>query len=239
MASKVDRPVVLVVLDGWGHRESTDGNAIAMAHTPTWDRLWARAPRTLLDASGRAVGLPDGQMGNSEVGHLNLGAGRVVMQDLVRIGEAIRDGSFFQNDAFRAACAHVRTSGGTLHLMGLVGDGTRARIRAAGTSCRTLPYGSMVSVTMPSRSPMILPVMVDPSSSVSVVNAYWSLTTLLGSRIAVMKSARENRLPAAVMSGPIDSPASAKRWHWRHMPASSTRRPLPRLRGVVASARCA
>jgi len=123
MASKVDRPVVLVVLDGWGHRESTDGNAIAMAHTPTWDRLWARAPRTLLDASGRAVGLPDGQMGNSEVGHLNLGAGRVVMQDLVRIGEAIRDGSFFQNDAFRAACAHVRTSGGTLHLMGLVGDG--------------------------------------------------------------------------------------------------------------------
>ena len=123
MASKVDRPVVLVVLDGWGYRESTDGNAIAMARTPTWDRLWARAPRTLLQASGRAVGLPDGQMGNSEVGHLNLGAGRVVLQDLVRIGESIRDGRFHQNDAFRAACAHVRTTGGTLHLMGLVGDG--------------------------------------------------------------------------------------------------------------------
>ncbi|MBX7118513.1 MAG: 2,3-bisphosphoglycerate-independent phosphoglycerate mutase [Gemmatimonadaceae bacterium] len=123
MASKVDRPVVLVVLDGWGYREATEGNAIAMARTPTWDRLWARAPRTLLEASGRAVGLPAGQMGNSEVGHLNLGAGRVVLQDLVRIGDAIRDGSFHVNPAFRAACAHARASGGTLHLLGLVGDG--------------------------------------------------------------------------------------------------------------------
>ncbi len=123
MGSQVQRPVVLVVLDGWGYREATEGNAIAMAQTPTWDRLWARAPRTLLSASGRAVGLPDGQMGNSEVGHLNLGAGRVVLQDLVRIGESIRDGSFRELPAFRAACAHVRASGGTLHLMGLVGDG--------------------------------------------------------------------------------------------------------------------
>ena len=123
MASLVDRPVVLVVLDGWGYRESTDGNAVAMANTPTWDRLWARASRTLLHASGRAVGLPEGQMGNSEVGHMNLGAGRVVMQDLVRIGAAIGDGSFFANATFRAACAEVRASGGTLHLMGLVGDG--------------------------------------------------------------------------------------------------------------------
>jgi len=123
MASKVDRPVVLVVLDGWGHRAQTDGNAIAVAQTPTWDRLWVRAPKTLLEASGREVGLPEGQMGNSEVGHLNLGAGRVVMQDLVRIGESIRDGSFFSNAAFRGACAQVRTSGGTLHLLGLVGDG--------------------------------------------------------------------------------------------------------------------
>ena len=123
MASRVDRPVVLVVLDGWGYRESTVGNAVAQARTPTWDRLWARAPRTLLDASGLAVGLPEGQMGNSEVGHLNLGAGRVVMQDLVRIGESIRSGAFYQIDAFRRACAKVRASGGTLHLLGLVGDG--------------------------------------------------------------------------------------------------------------------
>jgi 2,3-bisphosphoglycerate-independent phosphoglycerate mutase len=123
MVSSADRPVVLVVLDGWGHRASTDGNAIAMARTPTWDRLWARAPRTLLNASGRAVGLPEGQMGNSEVGHMNLGAGRVVMQDLVRIGESIRSGEFYANPAFRGACAHVKANGGTLHLLGLVGDG--------------------------------------------------------------------------------------------------------------------
>lgn len=123
MASRVDRPVVLVVLDGWGYRESTEGNAVRLANTPTWDRLWARAPRTLLDASGLAVGLPAGQMGNSEVGHMNLGAGRVVMQDLVRIGESIRSGTFYQIDALRGACARVRSTGGTLHLLGLVGDG--------------------------------------------------------------------------------------------------------------------
>jgi 2,3-bisphosphoglycerate-independent phosphoglycerate mutase len=76
---------VLVVLDGWGYRESLEGNAIALSRTPTWDALWKRESRTLLEASGLAVGLPEGQMGNSEVGHLNLGAGRVVMQDLVRI----------------------------------------------------------------------------------------------------------------------------------------------------------
>jgi len=123
MASSLDRPVVLVVLDGWGHRASAEGNAIAMARTPTWDRLWARAPRTLLNASGLAVGLPEGQMGNSEVGHLNLGAGRVVLQDLVRIGKDIASGGFFSIGAFRAACARVKQTGGTLHLMGLVGDG--------------------------------------------------------------------------------------------------------------------
>jgi 2,3-bisphosphoglycerate-independent phosphoglycerate mutase len=119
----VRRPVVLVVLDGWGYRAEREGNAIALANTPTWDRLWSRAPRTLLEASGLAVGLPEGQMGNSEVGHLNLGAGRVVMQDLVRINLAIRDGSFFSNPAFLRACAHVQRTGGTLHLMGLVGQG--------------------------------------------------------------------------------------------------------------------
>ncbi len=115
--------MVLVVLDGWGHREAKEGNAIAMAHTPTWDRLWSRAPRTLLNASGLAVGLPEGQMGNSEVGHLNLGAGRVVQQDLVRIGESVRSGAFHSIPALRDACARVRANGGTLHLIGLVGNG--------------------------------------------------------------------------------------------------------------------
>jgi 2,3-bisphosphoglycerate-independent phosphoglycerate mutase len=124
MTSSVPRrPVVLVVLDGWGYREARDGNAIALADTPTWNRLWQRAPRTLLEASGLAVGLPAGQMGNSEVGHLNLGAGRVVMQDLVRISGAVADGSFFQNPAFVDACAHVKRRGGTLHLTGLIGKG--------------------------------------------------------------------------------------------------------------------
>ncbi len=80
MTAHIDRPVVLIVLDGWGYRESTEGNAVRLAQTPTWDRLWAKAPRTLLDASGRAVGLPSGQMGNSEVGHMNLGAAPLAAQ---------------------------------------------------------------------------------------------------------------------------------------------------------------
>jgi 2,3-bisphosphoglycerate-independent phosphoglycerate mutase len=116
-------PVVLLVLDGWGYRPQREGNAIAMATVPTWDRLWARAPRTLLAASEEAVGLPCGQMGNSEVGHLNLGAGRVVKQDLVRINDAIKDGSFFRNPVFVDACRRVKANGGTLHLVGLIGAG--------------------------------------------------------------------------------------------------------------------
>jgi 2,3-bisphosphoglycerate-independent phosphoglycerate mutase len=117
------KQVVLVVIDGFGYREGREGNAIALAETPTWNRLWERFPRTLLDASGRAVGLPTGQMGNSEVGHLNLGAGRVVKQDLVRVTEAIENGSYFRIPAFVNPCAQVRKSGGTLHVMGLLGDG--------------------------------------------------------------------------------------------------------------------
>ena len=116
-------PVVLLVLDGWGYRAEREGNAIAMANVPTWERLWSRAPRTLLAASEEAVGLPCGQMGNSEVGHLNLGAGRVVKQDLVRINDAIKDGSFFTNPVFVDACRRVITNGGTLHLVGLLGSG--------------------------------------------------------------------------------------------------------------------
>jgi 2,3-bisphosphoglycerate-independent phosphoglycerate mutase len=123
MAGNTFQPVALIVLDGWGQRAETEGNAIALANTPTWDALWSRRPRTLLEASGLRVGLPDGQMGNSEVGHLNLGAGRVVMQDIVRISTAISDGSFFRNPAFLAACNQVRASGGTFHLVGLIGAG--------------------------------------------------------------------------------------------------------------------
>jgi 2,3-bisphosphoglycerate-independent phosphoglycerate mutase len=117
------RPVALIVLDGWGYRPETEGNAIALANTPTWNSLWGRGPRTLLEASGLRVGLPEGQMGNSEVGHLNLGAGRVVMQDLVRISSAIGDGSFYTNPALVSACREAKKGGGTLHLMGLIGSG--------------------------------------------------------------------------------------------------------------------
>jgi len=116
-------PVVLIVLDGWGFRAAREGNAIELGRTPTWHRLWERAPRTLLDASGLPVGLPDGQMGNSEVGHLNLGAGRVVAQDIVRISQSITSGEFFRLPALVDLCAAVRKSGGTLHLMGLIGNG--------------------------------------------------------------------------------------------------------------------
>jgi len=116
-------PVALIVLDGWGYRADPADNAIEMGRTPVWHRLWASAPRTLLEASGLAVGLPEGQMGNSEVGHLNLGAGRVVKQDLVRISDSIRTGAFFQLPPFVELGGYLRRTGGTLHLMGLVGNG--------------------------------------------------------------------------------------------------------------------
>lgn len=120
---RVSRPIVLIVLDGWGYRTETDGNAIALGRTPVWDRLVDRAPFTLLDASGEAVGLPAGQMGNSEVGHLNLGAGRVVPQDIVRISDAIRSGTFYEIPELVELCRGVRERNGTLHLLGLIGKG--------------------------------------------------------------------------------------------------------------------
>ena len=117
------RPVALVVLDGWGYRAERDGNAIELGHTPVWHGLWASQPHTLLDASGLAVGLPEGQMGNSEVGHLNLGAGRVVPQDLVRINQSISSGRFFDLEPLVALCKYLQETGGTLHLAGLLGFG--------------------------------------------------------------------------------------------------------------------
>lgn len=117
------KPVVLLILDGWGHRDDPADNALAQADLPNWRRLWAGSPHTLIHTEGRHVGLPDGQMGNSEVGHMNLGAGRIVYQDLTRIDAAIEDGSFFANAELRAACAAAKASGGTLHVMGLLSSG--------------------------------------------------------------------------------------------------------------------
>ena len=117
-------PVVcLIILDGFGYREETAGNAIAAAHKPTFDRIWQDYPHTLLQASGRSVGLPGGMMGNSETGHMNMGAGRVVLQKLTQISRRIEDGSFFENSAFAGAIAHVRERNSRLHLIGLVGPG--------------------------------------------------------------------------------------------------------------------
>lgn len=123
MAQAPVSPVVLVILDGWGYREETDGNAIAAAKTPVMDSLWAVYPRTLIHTSGKAVGLPDGQMGNSEVGHLNIGAGRVVPQELVRISDAVEDRTLLSNPALVQVCQDVKVKGSKLHLIGLCSEG--------------------------------------------------------------------------------------------------------------------
>ena len=117
------RPLVLCVLDGFGLAPPGPANAITLADAPTWNAWWEEFPRTRLSASGEDVGLPDRLMGNSEVGHLNLGAGRIVNQPITRITKAIRSGAFYENEALVAACAHARASGGALHLLGLVSDG--------------------------------------------------------------------------------------------------------------------
>jgi len=117
------KPVLLLILDGWGHREEREDNAIAQASAPNWRRLLAECPHTLIQTSGTFVGLPDGQMGNSEVGHMNLGAGRIVYQDLTRIDHAIETGEFFDNAELVQACADAQAAGGTLHVLGLLSPG--------------------------------------------------------------------------------------------------------------------
>ncbi len=116
-------PTVLCILDGWGYREDSTDNAIKLANTPVYDRLWDSAPRAWLATSGAAVGLPDGQMGNSEIGHMNIGAGRVVLADLPQIDAAIADGSLAQNERLLAFITTLQTSGGRAHLLGLLSPG--------------------------------------------------------------------------------------------------------------------
>src|SRR5574338_897836 len=117
------KPLVLTILDGWGYSPKTENNAIALARKPTYDKLLAEYPNTLIYTSGRYVGLPDGQMGNSEVGHLNIGAGRVVYMDIVRIDLLIESGELYSNPALLAAMKHAKTGGRRLHLFGLLSDG--------------------------------------------------------------------------------------------------------------------
>ncbi len=116
-------PVLLLILDGFGYREDADYNAVLAARKPNWDALWRDYPHTLINASEKFVGLPSGQMGNSEVGHLNIGAGRVVYQDLSRVDVAIEDGSFYTNPALSKAVALARQNGSALHIMGLLSPG--------------------------------------------------------------------------------------------------------------------
>ena len=115
--------VTLVVLDGWGCAPAGPGNAVELAATPVFDRLWREYPHTTLKASGEAVGLPEGQMGNSEVGHLTIGSGRILFQDLMRVNQAVRDGSLYENAALVAAFERARARGGDVHLLGLVSRG--------------------------------------------------------------------------------------------------------------------
>src|SRR5947209_5916201 len=121
--SRRPRPFVLVVIGGWGINLRKEGNAIALAHTPNIDRLGREWPHTAVKTSGEAVGLPEGQMGNSEVGHQNIGAGKRVLQDYTRVSESIKDGSFFKNPALLKAIEHVKKNASQLHICGLLGNG--------------------------------------------------------------------------------------------------------------------
>ena len=116
-------PVCLLILDGFGYREETSDNAIALARKPNLDAFWKAYPHTLINASEHYVGLPDGQMGNSEVGHLNIGAGRVVFQDFERINNSIANGDFFEHAALKAALLNLKNNNKALHIFGLLSDG--------------------------------------------------------------------------------------------------------------------
>ena len=116
-------PTLLIILDGFGHREAKEDNAIANASTPTWDRLWSQRPHSLISGSGLDVGLPDGQMGNSEVGHMSLGAGRIIYQQITRIDKAIEDGEFFSNPALCQAIDSAQAHAGAVHIFGLLSPG--------------------------------------------------------------------------------------------------------------------
>ena len=117
------KPTVLMILDGYGLRDKTEGNAVALANTPVMDKLMAEYPFVKGNASGLSVGLPDGQMGNSEVGHMNMGAGRIVYQELTRITKEINDGDFFKNQALLDGMENVKKNNSDLHLYGLLSDG--------------------------------------------------------------------------------------------------------------------
>ncbi|MFT5577098.1 MAG: 2,3-bisphosphoglycerate-independent phosphoglycerate mutase, partial [Bermanella sp.] len=117
------KPMVLLILDGWGHRDAPEDNAIFHANTPTWDKLWSECPHSLISGSGPDVGLPEGQMGNSEVGHMSLGAGRIIYQNISRIDKSISDGDFFRNPIFVEAVEKAVNHDKAVHIFGLLSPG--------------------------------------------------------------------------------------------------------------------
>ena len=136
MTEATNGPTLLVILDGFGHRPEREDNAIANANTPHWDALWRDAPHTLISGSGLDVGLPEGQMGNSEVGHMSLGSGRVIYQSITRIDKAIAEGQFGTNPAYCSAIDCAVAEGKAVHIMGLLSPWGRSQSRTAHV-CRT------------------------------------------------------------------------------------------------------
>jgi 2,3-bisphosphoglycerate-independent phosphoglycerate mutase len=179
--SPVPRPVLLCVLDGWGERKEFDDNAIALARTPVWDRLRATCPHGRLDASEGHVGLPEGQMGNSEVGHMNLGAGRVVLQDLPRIDDAFARGTIPSLPAFKEFVAALRKSGGTAHIIGLLSPG--------GVHSHQAHMAGLVRLLADAKIPCVVHALLDgrdtpPASAVDYMRRF--LEDAPGARIATV-----------------------------------------------------
>jgi hypothetical protein len=198
------KPTVLIILDGWGYREDTRDNAIANADTPVWDRLWSEAPHTLVSGSGLDVGLPAGQMGNSEVGHMSLGAGRVIFQNITRIDQAIADGSFEQNPAYTSAIDKAIAANGAVHVFGLLVASTVTKRRflppsgwppSAVQSAFTCMRSS-TAATPPRAAPMLpwkKPKTCSPSSIAAGSPAYAVATTQWIETIAGIASPRLTR----------------------------------------------
>ncbi len=198
--SATPRPVLLCVLDGWGERTESEDNAIALARTPVWDRLRAACPRGRLDASERHVGLPEGQMGNSEVGHMNLGAGRVVLQDLPRIDDAFAHHTIPGLPAFKAFVAALRKSGGTAHILGLLSPG--------GVHAHQAHMAGLVRLLADEKIPCVVHALLDgrdtpPSSAMDYVRRFLKdapgarVGTVIGRYYAMDRDKRWDRVEKA------------------------------------------
>jgi 2,3-bisphosphoglycerate-independent phosphoglycerate mutase len=200
---KIRKPVVLCILDGWGERSESDNNAIALAATPNWDRYYQTLPRSRLQASSTNVGLPEGQMGNSEVGHTNLGAGRVVMQDLPRIDAAFADGSLIKNPVLAVFIEKLLFSGGACHLMGLLSPG--------GVHSHTSHLVKLTKAISGSGVPVIIHAFLDgrdtpPKSALSIMHGFladlsgidgWKVGTVTGRYYAMDRDNRWERVSLA------------------------------------------